>query len=720
MTPSALPPHGQATPFGGLPRILPSGTSLGRYRLLEPIGRGGAATVYRAWDEQLGREVAAKLLPPLASSTSRARFAQEARTTARLRHPHIVSVHGAGELAGAPWLVMDLVDGRSLQQISQTSPRPPAAETARTLREVASAIHYAHGEGVLHRDIKPGNILVDGHGHAWVVDFGIARIGPGDGAPGSGADSLRITQDGALLGTPYYMAPEQAGGGPVDARSDVWGLGATLHQALTGQPPFGDEDPIIAVHRRRPDPPSSMEPTVPRALDRIVARCLERDPARRYPSAGALVEALDRFIAQPAGAMPARSGLPAPLVAGAVVVAAGAAFLVGVIVLRGATPEGTPASDPATTGATTAATTTAPRPPDRDPLDELLAASRATDDPDEVIALLDEALAIAPDGADHARVEETRRELAEAMADDAVVRTRAGDPVDGSIAARFDRAARLARLDRDLQASILLRKTDYLFRRARWEDAIAAAESVTRGRPGLDARYLRAKALSKLGRRAAARSAMERIAEEDAGGVAGTAALASIRATEWSYEESNRLYREVLAREPDHRQALVGLAIGTAFRGQPDAAREAAEHALRLAPDASRAHMALGFARMHVDPLGAVQAFTRSIELTGDAPDATTFRWRGRILIGLGRLDDARRDMDRSLQLRPDSADALIFRGHVCWLQGAKADAIRDWRRAWELDGKFYRRRLGDMPPEVRQAMIDTVNELQRPRGDGG
>jgi len=302
---AALPPEVAAAladpdrVLGSLPddvaraRGLPAGS--GRYALLGELGRGGMGVVYRAWDVSLRRAAAIKMILDVgrAGSTRSARFLREAAATARLRHPHIVAVHEVGEDRGRPFLVMDLVDGESLEDRLEREGGLPPRRSADLVAQLAEALEHAHAEGVVHRDVKPGNVMVDREGRAHLMDFGLAR---------DRTDEDALTREGQLLGTPSYMAPEQAAGqraaqGPL---SDVYGLGAVLYRLLVGRPPF-EADSVVELSRKvvvdEPDPPRRVDPGVHPDLETIALRCLEKDPARRYPSAGALAEDLRRFLA---------------------------------------------------------------------------------------------------------------------------------------------------------------------------------------------------------------------------------------------------------------------------------------------------------------------------------------------------------------------------------------------------------------------------------------
>jgi serine/threonine-protein kinase len=262
----------------------------GQYDIEREIGRGGMGIVYLARDLKLDRPVAIKTLPThLAGSPDvRERFLREARTAAHLSHPSIVPIHRADEIAGQVFFVMGYVDGESLAQRIQERGRPAFAETVAQLRDVALALGYAHAHGVVHRDVKAENILIErSTGRAVVTDFGIARL----------AESKQLTATGQVLGTVHYMSPEQVSGEAMDGRSDVYALGVVAFLALSGKFPFDSDTPsaILVSHVTRPAPRlADAAPDVPVAITAIVDRCLAKDPNDRFETCGALAEALDR------------------------------------------------------------------------------------------------------------------------------------------------------------------------------------------------------------------------------------------------------------------------------------------------------------------------------------------------------------------------------------------------------------------------------------------
>jgi len=258
---------------------------VGKYILLNELGKGGMGIVRRGWDPSLGRYVAIKCLLATGDAADSERLRREAHTAAGLSHPNIVPIHEVFEVDGAFYVVMNHIEGWSLDAV-----RPPPDQAARVIRDAAEAIHYAHEKGIVHRDLKPGNLMLDPSGRLWVMDFGLARSMTGGST---------LTASGVIQGTPAYMSPEQAAGRPCDARSDVYSLGATLYDLLTCRLPFDGEHPLEVLKRiehDEPVPPRRLVPSTPDELEVIVMKCMEKVPARRYATAADLAADLSRWM----------------------------------------------------------------------------------------------------------------------------------------------------------------------------------------------------------------------------------------------------------------------------------------------------------------------------------------------------------------------------------------------------------------------------------------
>jgi hypothetical protein len=280
------PPIGSTHPGRG------PGTTFAHYELLEELGHGGMGVVYKARDTVLGRLVALKMIRAgvLAGSEEVQRFYREAKAAAQLHHPHLVPLYEIGQHQDQHYFTMGFAPGGSLAQQRERFTADPRAAAA-LVEKVARAVHHAHQKGILHRDLKPANVLLDEHGEPLVADFGLAKFVDAD---------VELTQTGAVIGTPAYMAPEQAAGKPeaITARSDVWSLGVLLYELLTGKRPFaGKALKEVSQQILSSDPPSlrSLQPRLDRALETVVLKCLEKDPARRYGSAEDLADDLGRW-----------------------------------------------------------------------------------------------------------------------------------------------------------------------------------------------------------------------------------------------------------------------------------------------------------------------------------------------------------------------------------------------------------------------------------------
>jgi beta-lactam-binding protein with PASTA domain/predicted Ser/Thr protein kinase len=263
----------------------------GRYRIIRRLGSGGMADVYCAEDTQLGREVALKLLYRRFAEDEEfvERFRREASSAAGLQHPNVVQVFDRGEWDGTYYIAMEFLTGRNLKQVVRDhGPLEPALAVDLTI-QILKAARFAHRRGIVHRDIKPHNVIVDDEGRAKVTDFGIARAGASD-----------MTETGSIMGTAQYLSPEQAQGHPVDARADLYSIGIVLYELLTGAPPFDAESPVtIALKQVSEEPVPAMQrnPAVSPALDAVVMRALRKDPAARFQNADEFIAALESAMA---------------------------------------------------------------------------------------------------------------------------------------------------------------------------------------------------------------------------------------------------------------------------------------------------------------------------------------------------------------------------------------------------------------------------------------
>src|SRR3989454_5104908 len=275
------------------PRPAKTLMDFGDYELLEQIGRGGQGVVFRARQKSLNRIVALKVigLGHWATEAHLKRFRLEAEAAARLEHPGIVPIHEVGEREGQCYFSMKFVEGGQLDEVVRRTPMS-VRQAVELIAKVARTVHYAHEHGILHRDIKPGNILLDAKGEPHLTDFGLARLVESEST---------VTRTLEVLGTPSYMAPEQAVGNnaAVGSVTDVYGLGAVLYQLLTGHPPFAGGttyETIKLLLDTEPRQPRQLNPKIDRDLSTICLKCLEKDPTRRYPSALALADDLERWL----------------------------------------------------------------------------------------------------------------------------------------------------------------------------------------------------------------------------------------------------------------------------------------------------------------------------------------------------------------------------------------------------------------------------------------
>jgi serine/threonine-protein kinase len=282
------------------------GKQLGQYEIIDELGRGGMATVYRARQPSINRMVAIKVLPRhfLHDPSFIERFKREVDVISRLEHPHILPIYDFGETDGVPFIAMRFLGGGSLADYLRRA-RPTLADLERPLTQISEALDYAHKEGIVHRDLKPGNILLDDNNNAYLTDFGVARI----------MDS-NLTGS-AIIGTPAYMSPEQANGLALDGRSDIYALGVVLFEAIAGREPYEAPTPMALLYKHISEPmPSvrSIRPDVPVAIDAVVAKATAKEPDQRYASAIEMAEAYEVALGEANQAQTASHREPATLV----------------------------------------------------------------------------------------------------------------------------------------------------------------------------------------------------------------------------------------------------------------------------------------------------------------------------------------------------------------------------------------------------------------------
>ena len=267
------------------------GKTIGRYQVLEQVGQGGMADVYKAYHPSLDRLVAIKVIHPFLADDKDfvARFQREAKAVATLRHPNIVQVYDFDSANGTHYMVMEFIDGVTLKSMLESLQERGGAlgldDAVRIILSVGSALKYAHGRNMVHRDVKPGNVMITGEGHVILTDFGIAKI----------LSTTNLTASGAMVGTPAYMSPEQGRGEPGDERSDIYSLGVLLYQLTVGRLPFDADTPLAVVLKHINDPPplpTSLRPDLPKGIEQVILKALAKNPGDRYQSVGAFTSEL--------------------------------------------------------------------------------------------------------------------------------------------------------------------------------------------------------------------------------------------------------------------------------------------------------------------------------------------------------------------------------------------------------------------------------------------
>ncbi|MHC4390462.1 MAG: protein kinase domain-containing protein [Planctomycetota bacterium] len=650
---------------------------VGDYRVLEVIARGGMGVVYKAQHLSLGRVVALKVLRTggRQSESHVRRFEREARSVAKLAHPNIVQIHELGTHEGQPYFTMDLVDGVSLEQRLE-EPERDLRHGVEVVRDIAVALACAHENGVIHRDVKPANILIDRDGVAKITDFGLA----------SNVDhKSALTQEGELLGTPLYMSPEQLRGRvkEIDERSDLYALGTVLYQYLTGQLPFPARTMVDLQYRvlhDEPERPSTLSPRVDRALETITLKCMEKDRAARYQTARALADDLSRWLAgETIAARPAslvgrtirrikrKRGLVLGIVGICLMLAAGASVLLWL--------------------------ESSQRQKD---LDETRrqALSTFTTESEARATAVEAALEQAEAALRQRRTADARDALSRAADRLAAIREAAGG--DKLQPEQTDAVAKRLRLDALERRGLLLT--------AQNEARLKTTPSLQRALPplhrllarnpaDLEALSLRAEVERDLGNLdQAAESALAALALEDSAGLHRL--LGEIRLAQERFEDADReLGLTIQAYEagqanPGGRDARVSLFLLRAEArialDQLDQASEDVAKALTVKPNASHAYVVrAGIAATRNERFKAARDYDKAVEYAeeGDIEPQLT---RGRFLFEQGYYQRAWRDLDTAAHTDDSSLEAYLWRGHAQYMLLRADKAVRDFEHVAE------------------------------------
>jgi serine/threonine protein kinase/Tfp pilus assembly protein PilF len=663
-----------------------AGSRIGPYRIGARLGGGGMGEVYTARDTRLERDLALKLLPADSSRDALAlkRFRREARAASALNHPHICTVHDVGEHDGQPYLVMELLDGASLKDRLEYGPLPPA-ELVNLALQIADALEAAHAKGIVHRDVKPGNIFVTSRGQAKVLDFGLAKLldeppraveAPAGGNADRPANGQEIvTVSGAAMGTAAYMSPEQARGEEVDERTDIFSLGVTLYQAATGRLPFQEttaKSTREAILTRQPPPPGQWNAEVPAELERIIGKALEKEPARRYQDAVELTADLERLKERLAGGRKRR--WPSAVTLAAASVLGAAALFAWMVQLRTPSPEH-PAASPGVQSLAVLPLHNASGDPEQEYLaDGLTGALIGSLARITSLRVISRPSAMQYKGATKPRLEIARELRVDGLVEGSMARF--GDRVRISIA--LVRASDQRRLwaesyERDLGEV------------PAWQNEVAHA--VARE---VRIELTRAEAQRLSGGRRVNREAFEAY-------LRGHYFLN--KRSEESIRTATTHFRAAIDRDPAYAAAYAGLAdcynqLGTVLVGsQPPSrtrplATAAAANALAIDGELAEAHAALGFAKLYDwNWSGAERSFQRAIELNPSYAPAHS--WYAGYLVYTGRNAEALREAARAGDLDPLS---LIMRTQVGWTMNFLRQydsAIEQYQRVLAVDPDY-------------------------------
>ena len=665
------------------------GARLGPYEIVAPIGAGGMGEVYRARDTRLGRDVAIKILPPaFASDPDRLRrFEQEARAAGQLNHPNIVALYDIGTHEGAPFIVIELLEGESLREKLTGSPLPPRKVLGIAI-QAASGLAAAHEKGIVHRDIKPENLFVTTDGHVKILDFGVAKLAPQrQAAEGPVAPTVvGGTDPGFVMGTVGYMSPEQVRGLPVDHRSDIFSLGCVLYEMVTGRRAFARAtaaDTMTAILTEELPDPSTTGTAVSPVLGRVIAHCLEKNPEERFQSARDVAFDLQAVLGEISGTKATAvsgSSDKRRVVAAVVSVVALLAAVIGVVLMRlqpGPSRGGAPG-------------------------------------PKKIVVLPFENLG-APDDAYFAvgMAEEITSRLANVQGLGVISRTSAQG---------YDRKGKtIKQIGADLGVDYVLEGS------VRWERP-PGHESRVRITPQLirvaddthiwSDRYERVLADVFAIQSEVAENAVKAMGvtllprEKNALKEVSTKDLEAydlyLRGREFDnrgYSRRNlegalRLYQAAVDRDPRFAQALAGLARADLMMyweyhdRSPERlvrAKEAAERAVELRPDLAEAHAALGWYiyQAQLDYPRALAEFGAALGLQPSSGDA--LQGTGAVLRRQGRWEEAAEKFVKAAELDPNYATGLYDSGPTCALAGRYADADRAYARTLALNPQWAR-----------------------------
>ena len=612
---------------------------IGPYRVLQEIARGGVAVVYRARDP-LGKTVAVKLLEAREREGSRRRFAGEVKALARLRHPHVVEILDHGEHEGAPWLALELVEGESLQDRLRLGPLS-VAEAVQVARQLAQALSYVHGCGVLHRDLKPDNVLLRGQS-ALLTDFGLA-LDEQDDSPN------RLTLSGTFLGTPGYWSPEQAQGATreIGPRSDIYGLGAVLYACLTGEPPIKARslnEHLEQARFRSVTPPRALRPEVPEWLDALCMRCLEVDPDQRPESA----EAVSRELLTAATA-----AHPAPSAGRARPLLALGLLLGALLVALGLWWRHDPGADERARG------------------DRLQLEFRWRDAHQAYTE------AIAKNPAD-----------AEAYALRAQVKLFLRDE-QGSVAD----AERAVELGPDL-AVAWLRRGISRAKVGRHEEALADLDRALELEPENAAIWAnRGGVLERLGRHEEALADLSRSVELDPEDATAWSSRGGVQSKLGREAEALADYTHALVLDPTHVETLYSQGVLFLNTEDHERALVALGRAIEIAPKREELYTARASVwRALGQPDAALSDLSRALEIQPE--DVEALVERARLWIALGEDELARIDLDQAIRSDPNSAVAFAERGSLRGREGDPTGGVADLDRALELNPGMRRAHL--------------------------